>query len=132
MKQFIFLALFAMISSSCTKEDDFYSTDPINYSPPVVQDSLWLWNFYCPDLDINITGATHYRSASLVNNNKVVGKIVWYDADSVQFTVCHNYRDGITQVSGTIENHTFIVLDNKMNVCGGHQGMPVTYSLSPI
>lgn len=132
MKKLVLLLTIAVISSSCNKEDDFISSDPINYSPPVVQDKLWLWNFYCPDLDINITEATHYRSASLVNNNKVVGKIVWYEADSVQFTVCHNYRDGITSISGNLGSHTFIVLDNKMNICGGHQGLPVTYSLSSL
>lgn len=132
MKNLILLLALAVVSSSCTKEDDYYSLDPINYSPPVVQDSLWLWNFYCPDLDINITGATHYRSASLVNNNKVVGKVVWYDVDSVDFTVCHNYRDGITSISGNLGSHTFIVLDNKMNICGSYQGLPVTYSLSSI
>ena len=130
MKQ-LFLLL-ALMSSSCTKEDDFISTDPINYNPPVINDKLWLWSFYCPDLDINITDATHYRSAFLYTNNRQSGKMVWYDADSVQFIVTHDYRDGITSITGTIENHSFIVLDNKMNVCGGYQGLSVTYSLNPV
>lgn len=133
MKKLVLLLTLAVISSSCNKEDDFISTDPINYNPPVVQDNLWLWSFYCPDLDINITNAKHYRSVRTGDNTgRVTGKIVWYDVDSVQFTVSHNYRDGITSISGNLGSHTFIVLDNKMNICGGHQGLPVTYSLSSL
>jgi len=133
MKNLILLLALAVVSSSCTKEDDYYSTDPINYSAPIVQDSLWLFNFRCDSLNINYVGLQHYRSQALQGfSNAVVGKVVYYQIDSLEFTVCHDYRDGITSLSGRIGNKTFIVLNNKMNICGSYQGLPVTYSLSSI
>ena len=127
MKKLILLIVLAIVSSSCTKEDDYYSLDPVQQD--VAQDST-AWNFTCDSLNINITELTHYKSTYLADNyNNVIGNMYYYQSDTIQFTVCNSYTDGVYRISGRIHNQTFVVINHKMNLCGGLQGLPVSYNL---
>ena len=128
----LIIVLFGTIA--CTKENDVWRLEENPAVHYVSDDTLWRLSFRSTHYDVDVSNLAHYQSRVLVGNNNVqVGKVMWYEQDSLQVTVMRHWT-GEAQVTGTIKGKSFLLYQlpegTFINVCGGMQNCPVTFNLT--
>lgn len=128
----LIIVLFGTIA--CTKENDVWQLPENPAVHYVSDDTLWRLSFRSTHHGVDVSNLAYYKSRVLVGNYNVQkGKMMWYEQDSLQVTVCRDWT-GELQVDGRINGKTFILFQGSegayINVCGGVQNCPVTFNLT--
>jgi hypothetical protein len=135
IKKSILLMLLASTTlASCEK----YETPTPQSTRPSSQTGYDYRAFYLDVqlLNVSLTNHKSFRTNPLVGsdyNNTQVGWLARF-ADttatySVQFDVFMDMNKNVTQMWGVYNGKTFILHEGCINICGGVQGAPITFSI---
>lgn len=133
------LLLLIPLLASCQKEDDLYIKDieavvnvqqaypqAVIFQVSMPDGSTRGFNSGKPDETKDLL------SGILPNCNEVIGKVLYYNGESIKLTVTYDYATkSVIRVTGRIDDHTFAMnmIANTINICNGPQNVPASITL---
>jgi len=123
-----YLIALLLFITACQKEE-CVTPEP---SPTATQ-KVWHLSMQIPSLYVDFNADDSAVETLFGNNNVAVGNYITFESarDSVIVGISR-LNDGTTaQLTGALRGHTFIMVDNKLNICDGKQQVPFDYQLNP-
>ena len=128
MKRLIYCIIpVLMFGTACQKEE---GEAPLLSSN--VADTVWHLSMQIPELGIDFSVDASERKILFTTHNVPVGNSLLFisSSDSVTVTIARHYDGSIANLTGAVKGETFVMVDNKLNICHGPQQVCFTYNVS--
>lgn len=120
-----------MLATACQKEEcEAPLLNPEKSS--TVPDTIWHLSMQIPDLRINFSIDAAEKEILFAAHNVPVGNSLLFvsSSDSVTVSIARHYDGTVAHLTGAVKGQTFIMIDDRLNICHGPQQVGFTYSIS--
>ena len=120
-----YLVTLFLLITACQKEE---------YVTPQSSETEKVWHLSMQIPSLRVAFSTDASEVKILfgNHNTAVGDFITFESapDSVIVNIARLYDGTTTQLTGAVRGHTFVMIDNKLNICDGAQQVPFDYQLN--